>query len=201
MVGDIDWESLGKVSAVKNQGICDAGYAFSSASLSESFYLIKNFNYTLSEQQIIDCADNYTTFGCQGGSRNGSIQYIRENGLNLQSVYPYRGTKNNCQLKTGPYKPVYIHQEYVGCESIKAGLNISPLTVAVNAVDWQSYRAGIYNGCTSNEVNHDIFLSGVTLTNWRLKNSWGLKWGEYGFIRLALGNTCGICEKPAFGFK
>lgn len=32
-IGDVDWEALGKVSAVKSQGSCDAGYAFSSASL------------------------------------------------------------------------------------------------------------------------------------------------------------------------
>lgn len=38
-LGDIDWDSLGKVSFVKNQGNCDAGYAFSSSSLAESYYL------------------------------------------------------------------------------------------------------------------------------------------------------------------
>lgn len=30
---DIDWQSLGKVSEVKNQGNCNAGYAFSITSL------------------------------------------------------------------------------------------------------------------------------------------------------------------------
>lgn len=30
---DVDWDVLGKVSPVKNQGTCDAGYAFCSASL------------------------------------------------------------------------------------------------------------------------------------------------------------------------
>jgi len=52
---DVDWESAGKVTAVKNQGQCDAGYAFCSAGLTESFYLFGNKNVSLSEQQIIDC--------------------------------------------------------------------------------------------------------------------------------------------------
>jgi len=33
VVGEIDWQALGKVSAVGAQGQCDAGYAFCSAGL------------------------------------------------------------------------------------------------------------------------------------------------------------------------
>lgn len=43
-------------------------------------------------------------------------------------------------------------------------------------------------------------LIGVTGSYWRLKNSWGSRWGENGFIRVKLGNFCGICERPSFGF-
>jgi hypothetical protein len=46
-----------------------------------------------------------------------------------------------------------------------------------------------------------VNLIGIGSNFWNIKNSWGLRWGEYGFIRLAVGNTCGVCEKPAFGFK
>ena len=100
-LGEVDWQSQGKVSAVTDQGICDAGYAFCSSSLIESFYLFDKKNVTLSQQQIIDCSADYTTFGCQGGSRNGTLIYIREKGLNTAASYPYRGTKNNCQKETG----------------------------------------------------------------------------------------------------
>lgn len=96
-IGEIDWQALGKVSAVKDQGQCDAGYAFCSASLIESFYLLQNVNISLSEQQIVDCSASYTTFGCQSGSRNGTLIYIREKGLVPNAEYPYKGVKNNCQ--------------------------------------------------------------------------------------------------------
>jgi C1A family cysteine protease len=197
---EIDWQALGKVSVVGNQGQCDAGYAFCSASLIESFYLFQDQNIKLSEQQIVDCSASYTTFGCQSGSRNGTLTYIRDKGLTLSTAYPYKGVKSACQKEIGEYKPVYKHVEFNGCNDITSALYNSPLTVAVNAVDWQSYKAGIYNGCTSTEVNHDILLIGVNTESWRLKNSWGTKWGEFGYIRLKLGNTCGVCEKPAFGF-
>ena len=100
---------MGKISPVKDQGLCDAGYAFCSSSLMESYYLFDSKNVSLSEQQIIDCSADYTTFGCQGGSRNGTLIYIREKGLSTASEYPYKGVKNNCQKPTGDYKPAYTH--------------------------------------------------------------------------------------------
>jgi hypothetical protein len=57
--------------------LCDAGYAFCSAGLIESYYLFKNDNIPLSKQQIVDCSAKYTTFGCSSGSRNGTLTYIR----------------------------------------------------------------------------------------------------------------------------
>jgi hypothetical protein len=51
----------------------------------------------LSEQQIVDCSASYTTFGCQSGSRNGTLIYIREKGLVAAAEYPYKGVKGNCQ--------------------------------------------------------------------------------------------------------
>lgn len=74
------------------------------------------------------------------------------------------------------------------------------MTVAVNIQNWQFYRAGVFSNC-GEEVQHDIFLVGVTDQYWRLKNSWGTSWGEDGFIRLSFGNTCGICTRPGFGFR
>ncbi len=94
---EIDWQALGKVSEVGNQGICDAGYAFCSAGLIESFYAFQDKYVVLSKQQIVDCSASYTTFGCQSGSRNGTLTYIRDNGLTTESAYPYKGVKNNCQ--------------------------------------------------------------------------------------------------------
>jgi len=117
------------------------------------------------------------------------------------SSYPFKGQKGSCMKSTGDYKLAGSLTSFNGCDDIKSALYTSPLTVAVNALDWMTYKSGVFNGCTSNEVNHDIFLAGATLTYWRLKNSWGVRWGEYGYIRLNVGNTCGICEKPAFGFK
>lgn len=101
---DVDWDVLGKVSPVKAQGNCDAGYAFCSASLVESRLLMKNQGAILSEQQIIDCSADYTTYGCSSGSRAGTLKFAREKGLVLLTSYPYQGTKGQCKNQTGNFK-------------------------------------------------------------------------------------------------
>lgn len=61
---------------------------------------MRNVNVSLSKQQIVDCSADYTTFGCQSGSRNGTLIYIRAKGLTAEKNYAWKGVKNNCQIST-----------------------------------------------------------------------------------------------------
>jgi hypothetical protein len=66
------------------------------------------------------------------------------------------------------------------------------LAVSVDATNWSPYRSGVFSNCAGS-INHNVFAVGIVGGNWKIKNSWGRGWGEYGFIRLAGGNTCGLC--------
>ena len=69
--------------------------------------------------------------------------------------------------------------------------------MAVDASNWSPYRGGVFSNCRT-QLNHGVTLVGVKDGNWWVKNSWGGSWGENGFIRLAAGNTCGICNMAVF---
>ena len=129
---DIDWDVLGYVSKVKNQGNCDAGYAFSTSSLYESSLLYAKKNITLSEQQFVDCGENYTMMGCSGGSRLGAINYTNDKGLDTDTKYPWTGKKGTCQTQSGENKFTLKMLQADGCTEVRNLLNKTPQTIAVN---------------------------------------------------------------------
>ena len=63
----------------------------------------------------------------------------------------------------------------------------------VDASNWMFYRSGIYAQCAFNSYNLAVLLVGMTDNYWKVKNQWGTSWGEQGYIRLQIGNCCGIC--------
>ncbi len=64
--------------------------------------------------------------------------------------------------------------------------------MAVDASNWAIYKEGVFDDC-SNEVNHGVLVVGMTKEYWLIKNSWGVPWGDKGYIRVKRGNTCSIC--------
>ena len=124
-------------------------------------------------------------------------------GMVTNDSYPYLASENiktSICLKTeGPYKISNITAIAPGFLSIALDLTTPPLPVYVeNNNNWQYYSSGIFNGCSGGTQNYYILLVGVSSTAWTLKNSLGTDWGEAGFMRLAPGNTCRICDAGTY---
>ena len=63
-----DWRDLGVVSPVKNQGRCGSCWTFSATGALEAAYALEFGSIlSLSEQQLIDCAQAFDNHGCSGG--------------------------------------------------------------------------------------------------------------------------------------
>jgi C1A family cysteine protease len=195
-VGDVDWVASGKVSNVKNQASCGSCWAFSAIAALESAYLIKGTTVLLSEQQLVDCSGSYGNYGCNGGWMDSAFQYIIDHGITTETAYPYVAKNQVCQTDSGSYK-LSGFVDVAGCDNLFNALNQQPVSVAVDASNWSPYRSGVFSNCGTS-VNHGVLLVGANTDYWKIKNSWGTSWGESGYIRLARGNTCAVCQYPSY---
>lgn len=192
IIGDVDWTTQGKVSRVKNQGSCGSCWAFSAVGVLESWSLFKGSSVDLSEQQLVDCSKSYGNQGCNGGFNYKGLAYVKDHGITTENAYPYKAKTQACAVQGGTFKIASV-STVKGCANIQSAIQSHPLGVSADATNWSKYSSGIFNNCGKN-LNHDIMLVGYTSTYYKIKNSWGATWGENGFIRLAPGNTCGICD-------
>ena len=189
---DIDWTAKGMVSPIKNQGSCGSCWAFSAVGVLESWALSKGQTVNLSEQQLVDCSRKYGNEGCNGGFNYQGLAYVKDSGITTTSSYPYVGRDQACKISGGSFKISSVPSAK-GCTGIADAIQSRPIGVSADATNWSRYSSGIFNNCGRN-LNHDILLVGYSSQYYKIKNSWGASWGEKGFIRLALGNTCGICD-------
>ena len=71
--GDVDWRSKGMVTPVKNEGACDASWAFAVTGLVEGDHQIRTGQlFSLSEQELLDCTGSGS--GCSGGSPVAALE-------------------------------------------------------------------------------------------------------------------------------
>ncbi len=199
-VGDVDWTSQGAVTAIKNQGQCGSCWAFSTTGALEGLSKIGYGSLqSFSEQQLVDCSGSYGNQACNGGLMDNAFKYVKDHGIVHEDEYPYKAVKQTCSKNGGPFK-ISGFTDIKNCNDLANALTGRPISVAVDASNWSSYKTGIFNNCAT-KLNHGVLLTGVTGGAWRVKNSWGTSWGEQGFIRLTAGNTCGICNVASYPNK
>ena len=76
---------------VKNQSSCSSSWAFSATGALEGMlYKNKHYVQTLSEQQLLDCSEDYGNRGCYGGLAMNAFRYVQGvGGICLETDYPY----------------------------------------------------------------------------------------------------------------
>ncbi|XP_074055298.1 procathepsin L-like [Macrotis lagotis] len=176
----LDWRKYGFMTPVRQQGICNACWAFCTLGALEGQYFLKSGRLVeLSKQQLIDCSE---FSDCDGGYIIDTYQYIIQNGgITTESCYPYTKQKNWwCDYKS---RCEYVTMKnYVilprGDEEIlmRAVATIGPVSVSIHTPrSFYLYQGGhliqrtffllslglyMEPDCDSNSVNYGLLLVG-----------------------------------------
>ena len=77
---------------------------------------------------------------------------------------------------------------------VVAGLHAhGPMGMGVDATCFRGYHGGIIRNCTSKGVDHAVLMvaagTDAGIDYFTIKNSWGGKWGEGGYVRIEQGQV------------
>jgi C1A family cysteine protease len=69
---------------------------------------------------------------------------------------------------------------------MKTALSQQPVSIAIEADqrEFQLYKSGIFTGNCGTKLDHGVLLVGYGVDYYLVKNSWGLSWGDGGYIKL-----------------
>ena len=140
-----------------------------------------------------------------------AFEYVIKNGICSESAYPYTAYDGTCKSSSCP-----VVTRISGFVDVRSGdenalltaVNLGPVSVAIEADTsvFQFYTSGVLNNpaCGTN-LDHGVLVAGYGtdsasgLDYWRVKNSWGVNWGEKGYIRMVRNkNMCGIATEPSY---
>jgi len=206
LADELDWRTKGAVTPVKDQAQCGSCWAFSTTGSVEGANQIKTGQLqSLAEQQLVDCAGSSGNQGCNGGLMDDAFEYIIKNGgIGSEASYPYTARDGKCKqvpsvATVSKYTDVKKNDE----AGLMSAVNIEPVSVAVDAESWSSYKKGVMTGPCGKSLDHGVLAIGYGTDGsndyWLVKNSWGTSWGESGFIRLVRNkNECGIAMAASY---
>ncbi|XP_045545300.1 pro-cathepsin H isoform X3 [Salmo salar] len=196
------------------QGHCGSCWTFSTTGCLESVTAIATGKLPLlSEQQLVDCAQDFNNHGCMGGLPSQAFEYVKyNNGLMTEDDYPYTGHDGSCNFKpelaAAFVKDVVNITSYDEKGMVDAVARLNPVSFGYEVTDdFLHYKDGVYSSTTckntTDNVNHAVLAVGYGEKNstpyWIVKNSWGTNWGMDGYFLIERGrNMCGLAACSSY---
>lgn len=139
----------------------------------------------LSEQELLDCAGNYSGYrGCNDNLPTTGLEYMQQNGLSFEWDYPYKdkvgsycyGPWNRRKVGLDGYYPAVPFRGINNEERMKQVVrDFGPIIAGMHmSLDLKMYRGGIYDqACTDpHGISHNIFRNHMVLIV-----GYGSEWG------------------------
>lgn len=200
---------------IRDQGSCGSCWAFGATeALSDRFKVEKNIDIVLSPQHLVSC--DTSNFGCNGGYLDRAWNFMHEKGVTTEECYPYTsgitGDDGDCshtRCTTNADFEVFSSEEtFMTTDVEKAQQAIfteGPIEAGFMVYeDFLSYKSGVYQHTSGKLLGgHAVKVVGWGVEDdgqeyWIMANSWGTKWGEDGFFKIAIGDS-GVNGQMTFG--
>lgn len=201
---EFDSVALGYIGPVKDQSQCGSCWDFSGTGIIEACYNKAGVGggpdvFVLSEEYTLSCGRNG---GCGGDDNVTVLQWAKQTGLPLTKDYgSYQGRATRCQFKQS--MTLYKIDDWGFCdgnggqgvatvESIQAAIRKCGAVGSAIAADdaLSNAQAGkIFKDSGSRQIDHDIILCGWDNARgaWKLRNSWGGRWADQGYVWIEYG--------------
>ncbi|XP_065886619.1 testin-2-like [Dysidea avara] len=204
----VDWRTKGVVTPVKNQDQEGSSILLATDALTSHFAIETGKLVPVSMEELIDCC-HYNP--CRSVSVESPFTCVHNiGGICSEKSYKH-DTKCVCHNNTCTPIGTVNGSCMVprGNETaLQAAVAKQPVMVMVDASlqSFQLYKSGIYyeSNCSSTKLDHNMLLVGYgessTGEYWIVKNSWGIEWGEKGYILMARNrnNNCGIATMAEY---
>lgn len=196
-----DWRNVGGrdyVTPVKNQGPCGSCVSFGTCAAMEANMRIKANDHTLD----FDLSEAFLQF-CGGGSCGGwgltsGMAFAKSTGVTDENCFPYQPKNMACNLRCNNWQSrlqkLLGYQSHSSMDARKAALVKGPVVAGMAVYsDFYAYTSGVYRKVKNSELRgyHCVCVVGYDDDQqcWIVKNSWGDKWGDNGYIYIGYGQA------------